>query len=332
MPNHALAFWFFSTNASAAGTIVPTSNPPMLKAATNIDPNPNKGIGDTIHTSDNAVLAYAGPSGTIADVSSSVPTDLISLYVVRPGDTLSEIATMFGVSIHTIIWANDLSSARDVHPGDTLIILPVSGAEHTIVKGDTLKSIAKKYNADADEIAQFNGLDASASLTVGSSIIIPGGEEAAPAPSSSGSSNARVIHEPYIGGSGAAQDGYYTNPVPGALITQGLHGRNAVDLGAARGTPIHAAAEGIVIIAHNNGAWGGGYGNYLVISHPNGTQTLYAHMIHAIISSGQHVSAGQTIGYLGSTGLSTGPHLHFEVRGAANPFRACSLGTVCAPQ
>ena len=71
------------------------------------------------------------------------------------------------------------------------------------------------------------------------------------------------------------------------------------------------------MVSRNNGAWNGGYGNYVVITHGNGTQTLYAHMSHAIVSSGETVSAGQTIGYVGMTGLTTGPHVHFEIRGAA---------------
>ncbi|HUY05615.1 MAG TPA: M23 family metallopeptidase, partial [Candidatus Paceibacterota bacterium] len=320
VPNRASAFWFFGVNANAAGGgFTPTASTPLLEAATNIDPNPDKGLGDGIQTSDNAVLAYTGPSGTIADVASSTPSDRISVYVVRPGDTISEIADMFGVSANTIIWANNLSSARDIHVGDTLIILPISGVKHTVAKNETLKSIARKYSADAGEIAQFNGLDASAPLAVGSTIIIPGAEVAPPAEVSIPKKSivrGKTIREPYLGGSGAAQPGYYSNPLPGGIITQGIHGWNAVDIGAARGTPIHAAADGTIIIARNNGGWNGGYGNYVVITHGNDTQTLYAHMTHSIVSPGESVSAGQIIGYVGSTGMSTGAHLHFEVRGA----------------
>jgi murein DD-endopeptidase MepM/ murein hydrolase activator NlpD len=218
-----------------------------------------------------------------------------------------------------------------VHPGDTLIILPVSGVERKVVRGDTLKSLAKKYGADADEIATFNGLDSSAPLEVGSTIIIPGGELSVPAAVKSGSSG-RVIKEPLHGAGGVILPGYFINPVPGAVITQGLHGWNGVDLGAVRGTPIYAAADGVVIIARSNGGWNGGYGNYVVITHNNGSQTLYSHMRSAVVGFGQMVSQGQLIGYVGATGLATGPHLHFEVRGAANPLRNCSLGSVCSAQ
>lgn len=236
---------------------------------------------------------------------------------------------MFNVSVNTIIWANNLSGA--VHPGDTLVILPISGVEHKVAKGDTLQSIAKKYSADASEIAQFNGLDTDVSLEVGSTIIIPGGE-VTPAVPVVRKVATKKVRSTYRGGSGSATVGYYDNPLSGAIITQGIHGWNGVDIGAARGTPIHAAADGTVIIARKNGAWGGGYGNYVVITHDNGTQTLYAHMTNAIVSTGQSVSGGQVIGYVGSTGRSTGAHLHFEVRGAANPFRNCSAGSVCSPE
>jgi murein DD-endopeptidase MepM/ murein hydrolase activator NlpD len=113
---------------------------------------------------------------------------------------------------------------------------------------------------------------------------------------------------------------------------QSIHGWNAVDIAAARGTPILAAAEGTVIVVRDNGGWNGGYGNYVVITHPNGTQTLYAHMTNAIVVTGQVVSNGEIIGFVGKTGFATGPHLHFEVRGAKNPFADCALGSSCSPE
>ena len=113
---------------------------------------------------------------------------------------------------------------------------------------------------------------------------------------------------------------YYSWPLAGGSITQGLHGWNAVDIGAPSGTPIYAAAAGTVIVARSGGGWNGGYGNYVVVSHPNGTQTLYAHMSRVSATVGAHVGQGETIGKVGMTGEATGPHIHFEVRGAVNPF------------
>jgi len=109
-------------------------------------------------------------------------------------------------------------------------------------------------------------------------------------------------------------------PLVGGVRTQGVHGYNGVDLGAAEGTPFMASAPGEVIVARASG-WNGGYGQYIVIRHDNGTQTLYAHASGIVVGIGQRVVQGQVIGYVGSTGRSTGPHLHFEIRGGPrNPF------------
>lgn len=330
LPNDANAFWPFSTNADAAtNTLIPSASTPTLVASVNRNSNASAPMA-FVTSGGSALVSHGGRVDTTADIANIPPPDRISVYPVRSGDTLSDIANMFGVSINTIIWANNLRSARDVHPGDILIILPVSGVEHTVVKGDTLKSIAKKYGGDANEIAQYNGLDPAEPLEIGSTIIIPDGALAAPSTRSSGYSSS--IREPYLGGGGPLLTGYYGNPVPGGVITQRLHGWNGIDIGASRGTPVYAAAAGTVIIVRSNGAWNGGYGNYAVITHNNGTQTLYSHMKNAIVSSGQAVLSGQIIGYVGATGLSTGPHLHFEVRGAANPLRNCAIGGACSPQ
>lgn len=288
-----------------------------------------------------ALLADAGPIGTYANVASTT-SDRISLYIVRDGDTLSQIADMFGVSINTLVWANDLGSSKAIHPGQTLVILPVSGVKHVVAKGDTLASLAKKYGGAASDISDFNGLDSAAPLAIGSTVIIPNGEISAPVSSgttgtksgtksSGGKKSGSIPANPFRGGSGPEIDGYYADPVPGALLTQGLHGLNAVDLAAPKGTPIHAAARGVVIISRANGAWNGGYGNYVVIAHNNGTQSLYAHMSRDIVQVGQEVAQNDIIGYVGTTGLSTGPHVHFEVRGARQPFADCPEGSVCLP-
>jgi murein DD-endopeptidase MepM/ murein hydrolase activator NlpD len=351
-PHTTKAFWPFGAAAQADSTapIVTDSSLVLLAAATNTDPNPNKGGQDLALTGGSALIAEAGPEGSVPDIAHIPEATAISTYTVQDGDTLSGIADRFNVSVNTILWANDLTVKSTIKPGQTLTILPVTGIEHTVVEGETLASLAKKYGADATEVATYNGLSAGAALPKGSKIIIPGGElttsasaTATKSSSASKSSSSSTVPgnttgNPYRGGSGAEYDGYYANPVPGAILTQGLHGENGVDLGIAKGTPIHAAADGTVIVAKSGGGYNGGYGNYVVLSHANGSQTLYAHMTAVSVAVGQKVSQGTVIGTVGVTGDATGPHLHFEVRGARNPFVAsinaglCKLNKVCLPK
>ncbi|TSC68392.1 MAG: peptidase M23 family protein [Parcubacteria group bacterium Gr01-1014_72] len=281
----------------------------LLEAARNRDPNPSKGGGDITIVGGTALLPETGPSGTIANIEDTPLAGEISIYVVREGDSLSAISKMFGVSVNTIVWANDIKNAI-IRPGDRLVILPVSGVQHTVKKGETIQSIALKYKADLAEVLQFNDLQPGAELAIGSTVIIPDAELAAP-----------ILTMPsrVRGAGGPSYDGYYLRPVAGARKTQGLHGYNGIDLGAPEGTPVLAAASGQVIISRNYG-WNGGYGNYVAIEHGNGTQTLYSHLSLNAVFEGFHVARGQIIGYVGQTGKVTGPHLHFEVRGARNPF------------
>lgn len=237
-----------------------------------------------------------------------IVSDQISIYVVREGDTLSTIAEMFDVTENTIRWANDINSRSTIRKDQHLIILPISGVKYTIKKGDTLKSIATSFKSDQNEILLYNNLEGASDLKIGAEIIIPNGEITTVA--ASGSKNTKTK---------TSSSGYFTRPISGGVRTQGLHGHNGIDFAKSLNSPILAAAGGKVIIA-KQGGWNGGYGSYVVISHPNGMQTLYAHMNSLAVTVGQTVSQGSTIGYMGSTGQSTGVHLHFEVRGGTNPF------------
>lgn len=262
---------------------------------------------------DNALVPNVGPTGSVSESSAhKFTSDQISIYVVREGDTLSQIAEMFGVTTNTIKWGNDLSSNK-LKVGQTLVILPISGVKHTVVKGDTLASVAKKYKGDIDEIAAYNSLEKGDALSVGSVIIVPDGEVVPPpvyySVSSSGAGSSGL--KEYIG--------FYMRPIVGGRKTQGIHGSNGVDLAAPLGTPIMSAADGQVIIS-KFGGWNGGYGNYVVIKHSNGTQTLYAHTSKNNVVVGDIVKQGDIIALMGTSGKSTGSHVHFEIRGAKNSF------------
>lgn len=311
-------FSFFGdvfTKVNTEEKTINSQNFSLLAAAIGPDINSHSALLDVSTVGESALLPDAGPVGGLADVpDNDYDSGQISVYVVREGDSLASIAKMFNVSVSTLLWANNMNKGDKLTIGQTLAVLPVSGVQHIVKKGDTIESIARKYKGDPDEIRSYNGLTAGEPLAVDSLVIVPDGEIQSAAP-------VKVVRatSKLHGAGGPSYDGYYQAPLAHYRKTQGLHGYNGVDLAEYLGAPIMAAASGEVILARQGG-YNGGYGNYVVIKHSNGTQTLYGHMLSVGVSTGQQVVQGQVIGYLGNTGRSTGPHLHFEIRGARNPF------------
>ena len=300
-------------------------NPPPSEDGST-DKSPNDGISLQM-TDDAALVAPRNPIGVYADVTH----DEIVVYTVKSGDSPTGIAKRFGITLNTLLWANDLRSASSIKVGDSLVILPVSGVQYKVKKGDTIESIAKRFKPKDEtdissvmtDILQFNGLAINEQLKEGTTIIIPDGELTAPVPAPL---NPKSSNIPRLNLGLPEYIGYFLRPILGGYNARatrnnphGLHGYNGVDLAGDYGSAIMASAEGTVIRAKSTG-WNGGYGKYVVLTHPNGTQTLYAHMSSALVEIGQRVVQGATIGYVGSTGNSTGPHVHFEIRGAKNPF------------
>lgn len=302
---------FFSgvfKNGKDLPKIYNSQNIPLLQAALNSNQELAMG-GAEILVDKDALVPQDSPAGGLAENLKDKPSsDQISIYIVRKGDTLSTISKMFNVSVNTIRWTNNLSS-NTLKEGQTLTILPISGVRHVVKRGDTVATIAKTYKASLEDILAYNDISKDTKLNVGDVVIVPDGEM--------GSVNSGTPVR-FVESQQQVVAGYYLRPIPGRK-TQGLHGHNGVDLGAPVGTPISAAAPGTVIISRTGG-WNGGYGNYIVIQHDNGTQTLYSHNSSNIVSVGDKVERGQTIGYVGLTGKTTGAHVHFEVRGAKNPF------------
>lgn len=282
-------------------------------------------INDDIEIrSDGTLLVQSGPMRLSTEKEKPI-NDTISLYEVKDGDTMASIAQLFGVSKNTIIWANNLKTTK-ISKGDILLIFPMSGIQYTLKSSGTIKDIAKKYNTDADEIAEYNGIAIDTKLKKGDTIFIPDAEgeiEAelvkAESKNKTKTTTKTKIATPKYKNNVIA--GYFMKPVAGCVRTQGLHGPygTAIDFGCPVGTSIVASAQGVVIRADASG-YNGGYGEVVIISHPNGTQTIYSHLSRIDVAVGTKVSQGQVIGATGNTGRSTGPHLHFETRGTSNPF------------
>lgn len=231
-------------------------------------------------------------------------------YIVEEGDTIGAIAVRFNVSVNTILWSNNLSFNSYIRPGQKLIIPPTTGVIHKIARGDTLSAIAKKYEADVNKIKEFNNIENDGALVIGEMIMVPGGRiiyTARPKSFATAPVSAPAFTTPIV-----PSDGKMYWPSSCQRITQYFRSwiHTGIDIACGGGNPIRAAESGVVSrVQYANY----GYGYNITINHGGGKQTLYAHLSRILVENGQQISKGQVIGLEGSTGRSTGPHLHFEV-------------------
>lgn len=280
-------------------------------------------------TSETYVLQETGfvlkPSAQTVETDRSHISEVIP-YTIEAGDTISGIASRFGVKTQTIMENNEgLSSWSVLKVGKTLNILPVDGFLHTVEAKDSIDSIAKKYKVKPEDILRQNQL-ADAKVAAGTKLIIPGGRkiieviEPVFIASSKGTNKGGKKKAGKATAPGSAPEKYagvngtYIWPANGK-ITQGYHrGHYAIDIGNRNHGPIYSMTGGTVIKASLG--WNGGYGNVIVIDHGNGISTLYAHNEKLYVKVGDQVGQGQTIAWMGNTGRvigTTGIHLHFEV-------------------
>jgi hypothetical protein len=257
----------------------------------------------------------------------------ISYYTVQDGDTVFGIGDKFGLQPSTILWSNLEILGDDPHnlaPGMKIVILPVDGAYHKWSAGEGLNGIAAYYHVTPDDIINWPGNHltkesvgdyADPNIKPGTMLIIPGGQRefiswSAPIIRRSDPSSAKLYGPGACGeiAYGAIGTGTFVWPSTEHYISgfdyHPAANHPAIDIGAHLGNPIFAADTGVVVYAGWNNF---GYGNVIVIDHGNGYQTLYAHQASIIVGCGESVYKGETIGYVGMTGNTSGPHLHFEM-------------------
>lgn len=281
----------------------------------------------------NAVIAPLSPLAPEPGSDEAEPGDAPvkiaepHVYTVEAGDTISSIAAKFNISTNTVLWANGLSGRDTIRAGDHLTILPTTGVLHTVKSGDTLSGIAQKYDVLSKDITEFNRLESGDKLSIGDKLVIPDGYiEPTPPPSRS-----VIARQPEEGT--AADDG--PTPPPSGDTGVGMvwptttrhisqyfrWGHTGIDVDNRAKPPVYAAAAGTIEFA----GWLGGYGNLIIVNHGNGLQTYYAHLEKFYASKGQAVAKGAAIAKMGSTGRSTGPHVHFEVRRYGRPINPLGM-------
>ena len=219
----------------------------------------------------------------------------IAEYEVQPGDTVEEIAHRFETDPETLAVINEMDNWHRIFPGDTIYVINVRGLLHEVSSEDTVEEVAEQYNVNLEDLLAANGLKPSEQIEKGDKLVVPG---------------ARAPQEAVL----AARGELFRWPTRGRITSYfgyrwgSFH--QGIDIAAATGTPVGASRTGTV----SRAGWAGGYGNLIEIDHHDGKTTRYAHLSNIHVRVGQRVERGQIIGRVGSTGRSTGPHLHFEIR------------------
>jgi len=241
----------------------------------------------------------------------------ILVHTVSEGEALSQIAQRYGLETTTVRWENDLREDATLKPGQTLRILPVDGVRHQVSRGETILSIAKKYGLDQAEAQvivdyPFNEFlnNETFELATGQALMVPDGVK--PDPAGQLSSRRTVASRLTPDAGAVSATGSFIWPATGRISQGYSFYHRAIDIANTGGGAVLAADSGEVLIS----GWvdNSGYGNRVLIDHGNGFQTLYAHFSVAQVRPGQRVNRGDVIGQMGSTGRSTGVHLHFEIR------------------
>lgn len=250
----------------------------------------------------------------IAKENRLVPLE-VKTYSVKNGDSLWSIANEFNVTIDTLFGVNSLRDPDRLKPGATLKVPNQDGIFYTVKKGDTLAQVAGKYSVDIDRIAEINGIDQKKLISIGQELFLPGASQVSVAQSSSrsGSSGGRTT-------TAKTSSRSFRWPVVGRInspfgwrrhpLSKSRSFHTGVDIKAGRHSKIRASRAGTVV----HSGWMGGYGRVVVIRHDGTYSTLYAHCQKLYVRKGQKVSSGTVIATVGTSGRSTGPHLHFEVR------------------
>jgi len=264
----------------------------------------NEGVGGE-------VLGESLDQTGLITLESDKPWNQVSEYTIKDGDTLSSVAAKFDLSIDSVKWANEKVDWKRIKAGDVVAIPPVTGIVYKVKAGDTIYSIATKFSTNAQGIVDFPlntfADDETFALVAGQTLIVPDGVMP-DTPTATLPRYANVL-TPDAGVVSAT--GSFVWPAYGRLTQPFRWYHKGLDIANHDGGAILAADSGTVVVS---GWTNSGYGYHVIVDHGNGYQTLYAHMSVLSVVAGQKVARGAVLGQMGSTGRSTGTHLHFEIR------------------
>lgn len=305
-----LGFNLSQTRATADSNFITTNNEDTIAVAQEVAPytplieENSDQLAQTLNGEDNGFLHKP----TIQETAKNP-----SIYTVQNGDTISSIAQDYGVTIATVLDANNIKSSdiSNVKPGTNLTIPPYSTTESLSWLDDINRIKAEKAaKEEADRKVRELAAAKNKRLALGNSRNVSYRES---------SSTRQVDSSPFTGESG----GGMIVPIQSKGISRGIGGgHTGIDYRADVGTPVQAGRTGKV--SQITGGWAGGWGTSVVLDHGNGVTTRYAHLSKSAVSAGETVSQGSIVGYSGNSGFSTGPHLHFEMRvngRVANPYK-----------
>lgn len=248
-------------------------------------------------------------------VEKTVEKPKILTHEIQQGETLGGIAEQYDVDVDTLLSCNKGLDPRRLKIGKELKILSVKGVVHNVEKGETLWDIVRRYKIETKAVLAANNINDESKLKIGQELILPGAKPVV-IKKSSNKNNRAGSSEVYMASRSSRSFNY---PTKGRITSPFGYrwGRKhtGIDIAAPKGTPVYASASGRVTYA----GWKGGYGKCIMIDHGNGIQTLYGHNSVLVVSKGTQVKSGQQIAKIGSTGNSTGPHVHFEVRIKGTP-------------
>lgn len=318
----SMLYQLVSQNDFQTVEVVSASSTPVVQATsymndTVVDVNAHidtNYIDEAYVTTKTGVDVFMSPTIYETDMTESFSAperSEVVMYAVEEGDVLGTIAEKHGLSLSTILWANDLTIRSVINPGLELMIPPVDGVVYTVKNGDTLSSISRNYGVDVDRILSYNNLSATSVLSIGAELVLPEGEP----PSSYAPVTRTAPVTSLFTGTASPRGSSYGNgtwvwPATWRVITQYYGWRHTgLDVDGDYTTDSIATRDGVVIFS----GWRNGYGLTVELDHGDGYMTRYAHHSRNYVSVGEYVTAGQPIAQCGTTGRSTGTHLHFEI-------------------